>query len=216
MTSTQAPSTLATQRGWELALRCGVFAAILMPASTVLHEAGHYLAGRVFGYDMRMLHASTLGAPESSAIASPPYWDIAAIAFAGPLVTLMIALAAAVAWRRVPTRDWAFALAFLAPIRMLTNVAYVAVYAFITILQMFQDLRWESNPNFDEYVGAMALGITPQPFLVVQAVALGAFWTWLVMTAPPGTRLPRLLGSAAGAGIGMFAWFNGLGAALMG
>ena len=79
-------STNAERADWTFY----VFLAAIAVATSVLHEAGHWIAGQMLGYSMKM----SLNAASPIQGALRPGFDATAVAAAGPLVTMLQAIAA--------------------------------------------------------------------------------------------------------------------------
>ncbi|TRW17399.1 hypothetical protein [Glacieibacterium frigidum] len=198
---------------WRSLLELAAITAATTVAATVLHELGHWLTGAALGYKPVLHAGSVSGVPELEDLATTPGWHVGAIALAGPAVTIALAAIAVATLRRRPSSRWALALAWVAPVRMATNFAY----ALHVIIVAVSGLKAESRPNFDEYVGAVALGIPPGVVCIVVSVAVLALWGWLLFRqmARAGRWL-RLLAIVIGFAVGQFGWLALLGPALLG
>jgi len=173
------------------------WSALMTPLSVFLHELGHYAAARAFGYPAR-LKATSVAADLDQA----PALIEAAQSFAGPAVTLLITIVAARLYARDRRRLWALALGMAAPHRYLVVTGYVAVLGLLAL----RGRPFGGTPNFDEYNTAQALGLPIIPVAVAITALLIAYWTWLVLRIPKGSRISCTLAIIVGAGVGMYLW----------
>jgi len=175
------------------------WAALAAPLSVLLHEGGHWAVARAFGYPARIMAAHIEG---GATFENAPAWLMGLQSAAGPLVTVLISLAAARLYAQDRSRRWALALAATTPWRFLVTTAFLGAYLFVTLLGR----RFGGNPNFDEHHVARALGLPPVAVAAAASLALLLFWFWLIRRIPRGRRLTSIAALIAGTAAGMFAW----------
>jgi hypothetical protein len=178
-----------------------VLSALLFPLTVVLHELGHFLVGRSFGFPTLLHAASVTGLPET-----PPFdgeaGGVALAALAGPAVTLALA-ALGLLYR---TRVWGLPLMATALVRFLVNLLYMVQQGFVAA-----GIAAASDPNFDEVLAARALGVAPQPLAAVGALLLLAGLVFLWRQAGGRGFFVLMAGTVAG----MTLWLALLGPRLL-
>lgn len=187
--------------------RWTLWSFLLTPLTLLLHEVGHLLAGLAFGLPGLQLHFSHVShgdvADRSAAVLST-------IGFAGPLVTLVLALSG-MAWvsLRKPS-PWAFALVIAAASRFALAAPY-------TVFATLARLRGERMPahGFDEYRAAEALGWSGLGALGVTTAFVMVVLVWLAVRLPRGQRRAAWIGLLLGVVLGWVLWLGFLGPALL-
>jgi hypothetical protein len=143
---------------WQRLGRLAGFVAIAGVLGFLVHEAGHWAGGRLWGLDM-YLQLNKAGPADPDA--NPGFWAQITMTSGGPVVTLVQALIGVVLARRFPLPG--FALVFTA--------AFMRILAFaISILV---------NPNDEARIGEM-LGLGPYP---VHLAVIGILLALLAVTA---------------------------------
>jgi hypothetical protein len=176
------------------------WSAIMAPIGIVLHELGHYLTARAFGFSAELKAASVSGGAQ---LGLDPDWMVAAQAAAGPVVTLIIILFAVFQLRRRPERLWTLALAATAPLRFLVGGSYLAWATYVWWVAGTM-----GDGNFDEANFAKAAGVALTPILATQLLLLFGLWAWLVATIRRGQRIVSILAILTGAFAGIGAWMT--------
>lgn len=184
-------------------------AAILAPAGIILHEFGHYIVGLSLGYPVHFGVASVSGGPQLGTASDLP---VVIQAMAGPIVTVVLIIVAAIALSRDRGSLWALALAITAPLRFLVGASFL----FFVGRGWLQGRPFAGSPNFDEYNAASALGWSPVWLISAQMAALICFWAWSLTRPKRGRRLLSLGSALIGAAIGVSAWMTIIGPALIG
>jgi hypothetical protein len=184
-------------------------AAIVAPATIVLHEGGHWTAGRLLGFPARLGPFGVSGGPT---LGASPDWQVVLAAGAGPLVTAVLAAWAWFRLRRGRNSSLAFATALLAPVRMLVG----GVYAWSALGAWLAGERYRGHPNFDEYNAASALGANPLPIVLAELALVATLWVWAISGQPRGRRATRTVTVAAAGAAGIATWAYAAGPALLG
>ncbi|MGI8617464.1 MAG: hypothetical protein ACR2L6_00025 [Gemmatimonadaceae bacterium] len=171
-----------------------------VPLTILTHELGHFLAGRAFNHPRVALHYASVSS--DAAKAGYPPWQLATVAAAGPLVTIVTVLLCCYLATRYRPRPLIIALGLFAPVKF--SVGLVFIYYWLTGVR-------NSTPNFDEFNVAKHAGISPLvPSLIGAAVLLGG-WFWLVRSIP-GVERARALTAlilAMVASLALYAGFVG-------
>ena len=184
-------------------------AALAAPAGVLLHELTHALTAVLVGFDGVTLHATSVGYEghdafwEAFRAGDPlplPRLSVGLVAGSGVVVTWLLAVASAVAARRVGVGSfWGAVLAsvaLLAPARAYTGLSYMLVVR----------PTWpDAFPSFDEFSAARALGTPVDPWVLAGVAVMVGTW---VALAPRVARdgwvaFPALL---LGTVAGMAAW----------
>ncbi|MEO7072984.1 MAG: hypothetical protein ABI300_08515 [Rhodanobacter sp.] len=190
-------------------------AALAAPIGIVLHEAAHFLAAHVFGFEDPTLHFASSGYARSdefwdalfthssqSAAAVYPVAHAGAIALAGVLLTWLVSLTAAFAAPRVGLRSFggAFLAAFAmtAALRWLPGVIYL-----VAVRPRYPDAR----PNFDEFRASVALGI-PVELLVLVGIAITAACLAYLLPKMAPRRWLKMAAVIVGFGAGVGLWMT--------
>lgn len=184
-----------------------LWSLVLTPFTLVLHEVGHLLAGSAFGLpglELHFSHVSHGDVSDRSALV------LSTVGFAGPAVTIALALSgmAWVSFRKAS--PWAFALVIAAASRLALAAPY-------TILSVLARLRGERLPphGFDEYRAAEALGWPGLSALGVTTTFVFLVLVWLTVRLPRGQRLAAWVGLLSGVVLGWVIWMGSLGPALL-
>lgn len=183
-------------------------ALVMGPLAVLLHEVGHWVVAQAAGYQP-VLHAYAVsGLPDSAPYGGNPM-GVAAVALAGPTVTLLLTAIGYTLWRRDSTRTWALALAFAAPTRFIINALFLVGSVVVAL-----GVAERSNPSFDEVTAASALGIPAVSLAVVGALVLPLAW-WSIIRRLDQNRWAGVASLAAGTLIGMGLWLGPVGKLLL-
>lgn len=194
-------------RGRQAYLPLAVWAFLLAPLAVLLHELGHWVAGRIMGYEVLLEVGSVSGGAK---LGAAPGGDVALQAGAGPAVSVALTLLALAFIRRGSVAPWALALAAAAPVRFLVVVVALVVDLVVAVLGGTRGI-----PNFDEYNLAAGLAVPAYPLFL--AVVIFMLWTWwFVWKRLPGRRWLSLLSLVVGAGVGLALWFQIIGPPVVG
>ncbi len=143
-----------------------------VPVTVVLHEFGHYSAGRFLGWRDIALHYSTVrltsgGMVVASAIHAP--WKVAVFYIVGPIVSLAFIFVAALLARRPGPHPFSAACALSAAVRFLWPLVIGTMLLFGT---------GRNYLLMDEFYFAVNTGIPPLLSLFSSAAlaAVGFFW----------------------------------------
>ncbi|CAA9526599.1 MAG: hypothetical protein AVDCRST_MAG91-2585 [uncultured Sphingomonadaceae bacterium] len=194
--------------GWTARVtRWASWALLLTPLTLVLHEAGHLLAGLVFGLPGLELHFSHVS---HGSVADRSALVLSTVGFTGPLVTIALALAGMV-WIlfRGPS-VWAFALVAAAASRL----ALAAPYTILAALARFRGQRFPPH-GFDEYRAAEAMGWSGLSALGVTTAFVATVLVWLAVRLPRGERFTAWIGLLLGVVLGWVLWIGFLGPILL-
>lgn len=190
-----------------VAARHFAWAVPLAPACVVVHELGHLLTGRAFGYPTRLHPESVSGGPALET--SEPL--IAGLAAAsGPLAsTLLTAIACLFILKRGP-HPAIIVLALFDSLRIAVTILGICWRVLIT----WQGV--EVGPlDSDEYDALRAFGTGFLPVMIAINLLLIATWAWTIRRIE-GSRPHRLVAIAGGSAVGLVLWFNLIGPALLG
>lgn len=175
------------------------------PVTIMLHELGHFLVDKAFGFPEAVLHydSATSGAAE----ANYPAWQQSVSAAAGPLVTISILLVCCYVVTRYGPNLVVMVIGLIVPIRML-----VIGIAFILARLRGADI---SSGNFDELIASRGSGVPVDLIVAVELLALVAGWWYLVSRISRGERTIALLSCTGGMIIGILLWIGALGPSLL-
>ncbi len=182
--------------------------AIVAPATIVLHELGHFLAGLALGTPDIALHYGSVS--DSAAETGFPAFRIGLQALAGPVVTLLLMAGCVIALRKQPHHPVYFTALFAAPIRF----AVGAVYLYFVAAAAFQGIA-PGQPNFDEFKAAQMLGFPVASLLVAELALTLTLWWWAARRLSSAIRWPALAGTVTGIIAGIGIWIAGLGPLLL-
>jgi hypothetical protein len=170
------------------------------PLAIVLHELGHFLAGKLFAFENTVLHFAHVST--GAALWSFPHWQQAAFWAAGPLISLLIVGACCYATaRRGPRSIWV-APAFTAGARTLVMSS---IYSLLYLLMPEQ--RGQAIVHFDELEIAQVLGMPSALVLGPLVVLVLSAWVFLVTRLPRGFRVVPLLAMVVGHVLGTVLYF---------
>jgi len=168
MRAAEQPETGSKLKTFLVFAACG---ALIAPATIVLHELGHLLAGLALGTpDIALHYGSVSDSAEESGF---PAFRVGLQALAGPAVTLFLMAACMVALRKHPDHPLFFTALFAAPIRFAVGAAYL-YFAASAALQGIPP----GQPNFDEFKAAEMLGFPVVPLLIAELALTFALWSW--------------------------------------
>ena len=204
----QASDGPAAPRRFKTFLEFAAWGAIVAPATIVLHELGHFLAGLALGTPDIALHYGSVS--DSAAESGFPEFRIGVQALAGPVVTLLLMAGCLIALRKQADHPLYFTALFAAPIRF----AVGAVYLYFVAAAAFQGIA-PGQPNFDEFKAAQMLGFPVAPLLVAELALTLALWSWAARRLGGAIRLPALAGTVIGIIAGIGIWIAGLGPLLL-
>lgn len=183
-------------------------ALVVGPIAVLLHELGHWIVAKAAGFQP-VLHAYAVsGVPDAAPFGGNPT-GVAAVALAGPMVTLVLTVAGYTLWRRDSSRTWALALAFAAPTRFIINALFLLGSVLVAL-----GVAERSNPSFDEVNAASALGIPAASLAVIGALVLPLIW-WSIIRRLDQNRWTTVAALAAGTLIGMVLWLGPVGNSLL-
>lgn len=193
-------------------------AVIAVPLGVLLHELGHFLAYRIFGFQGVTLHyASATHTVEKTfwqlayrgnfeaAASLLPLWKVGVATTAGILLTYLVTIGCCVFAARKGPHPLAIALGLFAPVRFLSGIpAIVAALSGKSVL-----------PQTDEAHVAVLTGI---PLLLLNFAGLLVLvlaWIWLLRRIPKDHRWVSLGSLVCGLALGIYLYFFLLGPRLL-
>ena len=193
-------------------------AVIAVPLGVLLHELGHFLAYRIFGFQGVTLHyASSTHTVEKTfwqlayrgnfeaAASLLPLWKVGVATTTGILLTYLVTIGCCVFAARKGPHPLAIALGLFAPVRFLSGIpAIVAALSGKSVL-----------PQTDEAHLAVLSGI---PLLLLNFAGLLVLvlaWIWLLRRIPKDHRWVSLGSLACGLALGIYLYFFLLGPRLL-
>ena len=183
-------------------------ALVMAPIAALLHELGHWIVAKAAGFQP-ILHAYAVsGIPDAAPFGGNPT-GVAAVALAGPTVTLLLTAVGYMLWRQDSSRSWALALAFAAPTRFIINALFLIGSMLVAL-----GVAERSNPNFDEVIAASALGIPAVSLAIIGALVLPLAW-WSIIRRLNQNRWVDIALLAAGTVVGMALWLGPVGNSLL-
>jgi len=183
-------------------------ALVMAPIAALLHELGHWIVAKAAGFQP-ILHAYAVSEiPDAAPFGGNPS-GVAAVALAGPTVTLLLTAVGYLLWRQDSSRSWALALAFAAPTRFIINALFL-LGSMLVVLGVAE----RSNPNFDEVIAASALGIPAVSLAIIGALVLPLAW-WSIIRRLNQNRWVDIALLAAGTVVGMALWLGPVGNSLL-
>lgn len=207
----------SSTRRWHRWLRWVGFAALAAPLGIVLHELGHYLTYRAFGFPDVVMHGASVSigngeifwqfirADDFAAAANVyPLRQVALAAAMGPLVSAVLTVMCCLIASRKP-HPFVVSLGLFSPLQFIGGLVYLPVSFF----------RKLERANFDELNVAQLMGIPVEIFILLGAFLLigGAFW--LLRCIPKGNRLFAVSAIIVGVIIGLGVYFTLLAPALL-
>ena len=183
---------------------------IAVPLAVLLHELGHYLVYRAFGFQGVALHySSTTHSVErafwqlvyrgdvASAASLLPLWKAGLGTAAGILVTCVVTFVCCVFAARKSPPPLAIALGIFAPVRFLSGLPT------IPLVLSGRPVR----TGTDEAHLAVLTGIPVLLLIFAGLLVLVLAWIWLVRRIPRDHRLLSLAGLVSGLALGIFVYF---------
>lgn len=184
---------------WADAARLAAFALLLTPVTIFIHELGHLSVPLALGLSAELHPTTVVGGAE---LGESPGWMVAAQSGAGPVVTIVTALAAAFLFARRGHPLWALAAAAAAAHRFVVTTGYLLVRLFLLLI----DRPYGGTPNFDEHNVADALGWPPAVLAAAGTAFMIGLLVWLMRRVPKGRRLPYFLALTTGIVAGNLLW----------
>jgi hypothetical protein len=168
-----------------------LMAAGAVPLMTMVHELGHFVAYRLFGFETRVLHYASATATPTPA---HPAWQLGLAAAAGPTVSLLALVGCCVFVRRRGPH----------PIAVTNGLATVIRLPFVTASASL--LFGDRAPRLlvDELIAATAFHVSALTIIVPEVclVCVAAIWLlsrWLACGR--SAILCTLMGTVVGAGL---------------
>ena len=200
--------------GWLTGMTGG---AIAFPLAAMLHELGHFVAFRVFGFDVVLRFSSVrwtglgefqelmrAGDVESAMEIAQP-WQVAVGAAAGPIVTYLTVIACVLAIRRFGPLSLVLGVGLVSPIRFLVAIPFFAL-----------KLQGKpAAPRADEALVAVNTGIPVSLLFLLGLTCLVLGYWFLVTAIPHGRRVRVLVPTFGGLVLGGFLWALWLGPLLL-
>jgi hypothetical protein len=180
--------------------------ALAVPASTLLHELGHYAIYRFFGAPQLELHYSSISFDRAAA--GLPGWQVALSEVAGPMVSVVILWLAVWFARRLSANPLVVAMGLVSSLRF---YAPFAVGALLILRWALHSRGGALGTNVDEFNAALAAGVPPLLVIAPAVVIVAAGDAMLLRSLPKGRRLMPLIWLAAGTVIGFVGYFRYLG-----
>ena len=177
-------------------VRWALAAAILLPATVLLHELAHFGVAHALGFPDVLLYPTYVR--DGAEAAGFPAWQRGMRAAAGPVVTWVMIVAGVLGARKRPGAVWPTTLGLVAPVRSALVAGGLLAAAALG--------RPLVAANLDEVDAAMLLGVPAAPILLASGVASLLAWWLVTRTLPPGRRL-RIIGAVAAggaAGLGLY------------
>jgi len=193
-------------------------AVIAVPLGVLLHELGHFLAYRVFGFQGVTLHyASATHTVEKTfwqlayrgnleaAASLLPLWKVGVATTAGILLTYLVTIGCCVFAARKGPHPLAVALGIFAPVRFLSGIpAIVAALSGKAVL-----------PQTDEAHVAVLTGIPLLLLNLAGLLVLVLAWIWLLRRIPKDHRWVSLGSLVCGLALGIYLYFFLIGPRLL-
>jgi hypothetical protein len=183
-------------------------ALVMGPIAALLHELGHWIVAKAAGFQPTLHAYAVSGIPEAAPFGGNPS-GVAAVALAGPAVTMLLTAVGYTLWRQDSSRSWTLALAFAAPTRLIINALFL-IGSMLVVLGVAE----RSNPNFDEVTAASALDIPAVSLAIIGALVLPLTW-WSIIRRLGQYRWVDITSLAAGTIIGMALWLGPVGDSLL-
>ena len=199
--TTATPETHHAAREQRWLVWAGV-AALAAPLAIVLHELGHFVFAKGFGFPDVSFHFSSVN--DGAEDAGYPLWQQGIKGLAGPAVTIALVVGFTVAARRYGPGPLTVAPAFAAGVRA---VILGGAYLLVRVLHPER----VSQGNFDELNAARRLGLPTDLVMAVSVLAVVAAWIYLVRLLPKTIRWKALGATAAGTIVGVVLWVSIIG-----
>ena len=182
---------------------------IAVPLGVLLHELGHFLAYRAFGFQGVALHYTSAthfvertfwqlvyrGDSGAAAALLPP-WKVGLATAAGILITCLVTFVCCVFAAKNP-HPLAIALGFFAPVRFLSGLPT------IPLVLSGKPVR----AGTDEAHLAVLTGIPLLLLIFAGLLVLVLAWIWLVRSIPKDQRWISLGSMVSGLALGIFFYF---------
>lgn len=185
------------------------FSIIAVPLGVLLHELGHFVAYRVFGFQGVALHYSSsthfvertfwqlvYRGDSAAAAALLPAWQVGLATAAGIFMTCLVTFACCV-WAAKNPHPLAIALGVFAPVRFLSGLPT------IPIVLSGKPVR----AGTDEAHLAVLTGIPLLLLIFAGLLVLVLAWIWLVRRIPKDQRWTSLGSMVFGLALGIFFYF---------
>lgn len=185
------------------------FSIIAVPLGVLLHELGHFVAYRVFGFQGVALHYSSsthfvertfwqlvYRGDSAAAAALLPPWQVGLATAAGIFMTCLVTLACCI-WAAKNPHPLAIALGVFAPVRFLSGLPT------IPIVLSGKPVR----AGTDEAHLAVLTGIPLLLLIFAGLLVLVLAWIWLVRRIPKDQRWTTLGSMVFGLALGIFFYF---------
>ena len=203
---------------WRLAATWLGAAVIAVPLGVLLHELGHFVGYRIFGFQGVTLHyASATHTVEKTfwqlayrgnfeaATSLLPLWKVGVATTAGILLTYLVTIGCCVFAARKGPHPLAIALGLFAPVRFLSGIpAIVATLSGKSVL-----------PQTDEAHVAVLTGIPLVLLNFAGLLVLVLAWIWLLRRIPKDHRWVSLGSLVCGLALGIYLYFFLLGPRLL-
>ena len=199
---------------WRLASTWMGASVIAVPLGVLLHELGHFLAYRAFGFQGVVLHFSSATHTVentlwqqiyrgnlAAAASLIPLWKVGLATAAGILVTIVVTVVCCVFAARKDVHPLAIALGIFAPLRFLSGISTIPVAL------SGRPVRAGS----DEAHLAVLTGIPLIVLVFAGLLFLVLAWIWMVRAIPKDHRWVSLGSLVAGLALGIFLYFRVLG-----
>ena len=193
------------------------FAALAAPLGIVLHELGHYLTYRAFGFSDVVLHSSSVSigngeifwqfirTDDFAAAANVyPLRQVALAAAMGPGISAVLTVMCCLIASRKP-HPFVVSLGLFSPLQFIAGLIYLPVSFFRNVEQA----------NFDELNVARVTGIPVEIFILFGAFVLIGGVFWLLHCISKGNRLFAVSAIVVGVVVGLGVYFTLLAPALL-
>ena len=203
-------------RRWHRWLISAGFAALAAPLGIVLHELGHYLTWRAFGFPDVVLHSASVSTRNGEIFwqfirandfaAAADVYPLAQVALGsamGPLVSAVLTvMCCLIAWRK--PHPFVVSLGLFSPLQFTAGLIYLPVSFFLKL----------ERANFDELNVARLMNIPVEIFILLGAFLLIGGVFWLLRCIPKGNRLFAVSAIVVGVIVGLGIYFRLLAPAL--
>lgn len=210
-------SEASRTRRWHRWLLWAGFAALAAPLGIVLHELGHYLTYRAFGFPDVVLHSASVStgngeifwqfirAADFVAAANVyPLRQVALGSAMSPLVSAVLTVTCCLIASRKP-HPFVVSLGLFSPLQFIAGLVYLPV-------RFFRKLE---QANFDELNVARVTSIPVEIFILLGAFLLIGGVFWLLRCISKGNRLFAVSAVIVGVIVGLGVYFRLLAPALL-